>query len=413
MADNQSPVTGFAPGSGAAPILINYTIDGSQVPQPITQTVDINITGTAGNVINSPYVVKLTAKFVEPPFQAVPAGAAASYYPCQDPLDESVMNFTVTGRPGSAFYAGVIPGLVTDSNSLAGETFLAQRAASGNLDLMNAAGIHTEIPLVLPAAIDATNAITFTSNVGWVTAMEADKNTVPATLSVTISPTLRTADFDVAALILIGESFTPNEPFIVRAYGIELMCAESSAWLPLIKTPQQSPVSPDDELKRSNKQAVQRWAACLLDETLTKRYYSHQKSIFPATGCMPDALKIRTRLDIDTTESYRPVAERDRHQPQCIDPDRFRAHACRCLGACVLANFSGVACYWSWQHSLTPWMGRWPDTLTRRAYLVRFLTAQWTAILRRVTLIALIIYYSGVPDGRFRLSCFPSPWLAH
>ena len=83
-------------------------------------------------------------------------------------------------------------------------------------------------------AIQATSAITYSSSVPWITAISVSTTTLPAQLTVEVSPTLRTQPFEIASLVLIGPSYDAGNPIAARSYPIRMICTDYAAWLPTL-----------------------------------------------------------------------------------------------------------------------------------------------------------------------------------
>jgi hypothetical protein len=239
-----TPTNGSVPGVGSGAATINYTIDARFLSPNVTYQSAIRVTTTDSRVTNVPFVIPVTVKVELPPFQAMPPGDNAFYFPCQEPLSERAMQFTITGVPGQQMLAnqgGVFAmNTLAGAANLAGDTYLGVRTADGTLAVVDAAGNQGELE-VLPgevtaaslAVVGATNVISFPSQVPWVTSVTVPTTTLPTVMTLVISPTLRTKNIDVAGLVLFGPSTDPNVPFVVRNYPIGLTCADAAAWMPI------------------------------------------------------------------------------------------------------------------------------------------------------------------------------------
>jgi hypothetical protein len=221
-----SPSAGTAPGANGAPLDITYQIDTTtlQPGQHYTGT----ITFSGANVANAPFVVPVYVDVQLPPFGATPDEVTAFYYPCVDPLAEQNLAMRIAGVSGKPFKAWVLDPLATAS--LQGDFFLGAETEGGLL-LTDRTGAQVAIPAVSAAA---ANDAGWTSEVPWVSAVSSLTNILPTTLTLTISPTLRTADFDRATLLL--QSIDPVDvgQQIYSAHDINLACASKPVWLPIV-----------------------------------------------------------------------------------------------------------------------------------------------------------------------------------
>ena len=83
--------------------------------------------------------------------------------------------------------------------------------------------------------VEATDALTFTSQVPWITAISVNTTTLPAQLTLEVNPTLRTKSFEQAGLVLIGPSYDSSNPIAARSYPITMVCSDSGTWLPIMR----------------------------------------------------------------------------------------------------------------------------------------------------------------------------------
>lgn len=225
-----SPTAANAPGANSAPLDIAYQIDATtlQPGQRYTGT----ITFSGANVANSPFNIPVYVDVKLPPFGAEPAGVAAFYYPCEDPLPSQTLEMQIIGFPGAKFSARVLSPLAAAAvESLHGNFFLGETTDSGLL-LTDATGAQVVLPGadVQAAAADAD----WTSDTPWVTAVSSLKDTLPTTLTLTISPTLRTTNFAQTTLLLQStDPLNPAQP-IFNTHRVTLACSSSAAWMPII-----------------------------------------------------------------------------------------------------------------------------------------------------------------------------------
>ena len=221
-----NPSVGTAPGANSTPLNITYQIDTATL-QP-GQRYTATITFSGANVANAPFVVPVSVDVQLPPFGATPNEVTAFYYPCIDPLPEQNQAMQIAGVPGKPFKAWVLDPLVTAA--LQGDFFLGDETAGGLL-LTDRTGAQVAIPTVSAAAAEDTS---WTSEVPWVTAVSSLTNTLPTTLTLTVSPTLRTADFQQAILLLQSTDPVNVGQRIYSTHDVFLACASRPVWLPII-----------------------------------------------------------------------------------------------------------------------------------------------------------------------------------
>lgn len=277
-----NPPSGTAPGKSAAGLTLTYNVDARnlQIGQKIAANIRIFSNGTP-QALNSPLVIPVTITVEAPPFEAIPAGASAMFIPCDATATARNLTLTISGLPGSqlrdvqvwsaaalAASAGTAAAAAAEGAAEGaaggaaggaaqtlitpnGELFLGRRSDDGgSLILRNAAGEEKVIeaignmsltPPVAASAADeldslaATADVTYTSQVPWVTAISVSTTTLPAQLTLTVDPALRTSNFDVAGLVLIGPSYDPTNPIAARSYPIALVCSNVGAWMPILR----------------------------------------------------------------------------------------------------------------------------------------------------------------------------------
>ncbi len=247
-----SPSFGNAPGFNTGnKIELTYTIDarGLIINQTYNATIVIASNGTP-QAQNAPVQIPVTVKVVAPPFEAIPPGANAQFIPCGDGISPQDVRLTISGLPGTrlrdvqVWPASALAAAGAGEN-LTGELLIGARSADGgSLVLRNAAGQEQVLAAVgrmnlLSTAnavgIDATTALTYPSQVPWITSISVNTTTLPSQLTLTIDPTQRNRPFERAGLVLIGPSYDPNNPIAARSYPINLVCTDWGAWLPIMR----------------------------------------------------------------------------------------------------------------------------------------------------------------------------------
>ena len=232
-----TPPSGSMPGTSGTPIELTYQIEAGQLQpgQRYVGTITLVNTNSGLNVANSPYRIALTVDVVLPPFGAVPDGAVAFYYPCGEPLTERALDFQIVGYPGNTFTAQVTSVAGTAAaDTLQGDFFLGDVTSSG-LVLTDRVGAQAVVEGTRsPAAISATSSITWPTQAAWITAVTSISNTMPTTLTLTISPTLRTNDLTQAKLLLLTKDPSNPSQGLVKFHDINLVCASNATWMPLV-----------------------------------------------------------------------------------------------------------------------------------------------------------------------------------
>lgn len=229
-----TPLAGAMPGKNGGVLNLTYTIDARMLPAGNQFTANITITSSTPNVVNSPFIIPVTVDVQFPPFGTSPESATAFYYPCEEPFAEQELTLNVIGVPGTTFTAVVQPPALAAkvSESLQGNFFVIELAENEML-LTDPTGAQVALhnDEVLPSAVTSN---TWPSNTPWVTSVSSPNNIVPTTISLTISPTLRTTDFAQTVLLLVGND--PRNPAgpVASLSPIRLACASQALWMPVI-----------------------------------------------------------------------------------------------------------------------------------------------------------------------------------
>ena len=225
------------PGASGTPVELTYQIDATQLQAGQRYSGAITVINTNGslNVANSPYNIAVTIDVVLPPFGAVPDGAVAFYHPCSEPLEERTLDLQIVGYPGNTFTAQVtsVAGAAA-ADALQGDFFLGEVTSSGVV-LTDREGAQAVVAGdTSPAAIGQTSVITWPTQASWITSVTSITDTMPTTLTLTISPTLRTADLTQAKLLLLTKDPSNPSQGLVKLHDIDLVCATSANWMPMV-----------------------------------------------------------------------------------------------------------------------------------------------------------------------------------
>lgn len=245
-----SPSNGVAPGKSSSGLALTYSVDARslQIGQTLQASISIFNTGTpaAGN---SPLVIPVTIRVNAPPFEAIPAGVSAMFVPCGASPAARTETMIISGLPGSQLRDVQIWDAATlaaaGAADLSGELYLGQRSgdgssimlrnADGEEQVLEATGRMSLLASAGADGIDATMELTYTSPVPWITSVNVNTTTLPAVLTLTVDPALRTDSFEQAGLVLIGPSYDPSNPIAVRSYPINMVCSDSGAWMPIMR----------------------------------------------------------------------------------------------------------------------------------------------------------------------------------
>jgi hypothetical protein len=204
-----SPTTGVAPGVNVGSVPIRWAIDTDDMVVGETWATSITIRKTDPNqqVANSPLTIPVSVTVKAPPYTAVPNEVFLYDNSC-DTAPEQKLTFYILGAPGSRLESAIV----------------TARTPTGEVEL--GAAVAATDTITAPATI------TYTSRAPWITAVEALTDTIPTTLTLTVSPTLRTADLQLAQLVLRYE--TLDGGIENSSHNIRLWCTASELWLPKV-----------------------------------------------------------------------------------------------------------------------------------------------------------------------------------
>ncbi len=229
-----TPSSSSIPGKDSGVLNLTYQIDARTLPAGNRFNATITINATIANVVNSPFNIPVTVDIELPPFGAVPEEATAFVYPCAEPFAESALSVNVVGFPGARFNARVLDPVTAAriASSLEGK-FLVSELVEGGVLLTDRNGAQLALAdeMVQPAAVANVD---WPSETPWVTAVSSVTDTMPVALTMTISPTLRAADYEYTTLLL--RSTDPQNPAkpIFSVHPVLLACASNAAWMPVV-----------------------------------------------------------------------------------------------------------------------------------------------------------------------------------
>ncbi len=205
-----APSIGVAPGKNAGSFPFRWSVNTNGMVLGETWATEIKIVKTDPDqtVDNSPLTIPVSVTVKAPPYTAVPDEVYLYDNSCDDTPAHDLI-FYVLGAPGSRLERARVRAV----------------KVTGEVDL-DAAVAATD-------TITAPATITYTSTAPWITSVQALTDTLPTTLTLTVSPTLRTGDFQVAQLSLDYE--TPSGGGENSSHYIRLLCATTELWLPVIE----------------------------------------------------------------------------------------------------------------------------------------------------------------------------------
>lgn len=230
-----TPASGSA--SATQPARLFVTMDARGL-LPGTYTTSLMFDTNDTSVVNAPFNVAIELVVEPAQLVASPSWVMVPVVPAErcetaDPVTQTVR---IGGTSGVRFTATVLnaPTFEEALAALNGEVATAE-IRDGELILGNLEGFATSVPLaalaeVAPAAVN----ITWPSSSPWV-AISSATDTVDTTMTVTIDPKERTQDFDLAYIILVGDSRTGVPPSNVRVIPVNLLCTDSQVQLPFIQ----------------------------------------------------------------------------------------------------------------------------------------------------------------------------------
>jgi hypothetical protein len=204
----------------------------------------ITLYSTTPNVVNVPFTIPMTVTVAMPPFGAIPDEVTAFYYPCTEPLAEQQLAVTVAGTPSTSFTAMVLPPQLAAQAAQLRDRLLVGELTEEGVLLRDREGrgvvLPTELVTASPAGSSAgspagADSFDWPSQTPWVTAVTSAFDKVPTSLTLTISPTLRTKEVEQTSLFLRGTDPLNPSDFVFSNQTIRLVCASQGVWLPVIE----------------------------------------------------------------------------------------------------------------------------------------------------------------------------------
>ncbi len=225
----------LSPAFGNTPSTIRYTINAATLPfGSVPYTTRIRIDSSRSDVTNDPYYINVSVLVKQPPFGIIETQPTLMIWPCPvDPVDRS-LTLNMTGIPGTRFTGRVLPPAL-GAEALGEGFYVSSADSSGNVTVSSAGAADVVFPAGSNQALWASQAPsnTIVSEVPWVVSAVALTNTVPTTITLTISPTLAPAKQAQAQLFLQGTQLIDGSiPFQVST--IFYNCADSVILAPIV-----------------------------------------------------------------------------------------------------------------------------------------------------------------------------------
>lgn len=227
------------PNSGMVPATLSVSFDASGLSVGVYHA-QLTIVSGQANVVNDPFVIELVLTVEPAALQASPANVALIYAPC-DPAtiisDTTGLTRTtevlVGGTAGLRFNAAVVEVPLASAASMQ----VSQVDAAGNLVLTDGAGgAHTIPATSLTASAVTSGTIVWPEEVPWIVEATSVTNTVPATVALTVDPSVLGDQFTAAnaVLVFVADVRAGTPPRSVTTTPILAMCASNQSRLPVV-----------------------------------------------------------------------------------------------------------------------------------------------------------------------------------
>lgn len=227
------------PTGGNSPTTLQVTFDARGLSVGVYRG-QLTITSSQENVINDPYVIELVLTVEPAALQTSPANVAVIYAPCEaGTIISDTIGFTrttevnVVGTAGLRFNAAVVEVPKASAASIR----VSEVDAAGNLVLTDSAGDAYTIPSTsLSASAVTSGTIVWPEDVSWIVEATSVTNTIPATVAITVDPSVLGDQFTTAnaVLVFVADSRAGTPPRSVKSTPILAMCASNQSRLPVV-----------------------------------------------------------------------------------------------------------------------------------------------------------------------------------
>ncbi|MFN8493288.1 MAG: hypothetical protein U0350_37165 [Caldilineaceae bacterium] len=224
-----------SPVFGQTPATLTYNFDTRNLnPGVYTATLTINSTA---NVVNKPFIVKLSLTVTAADVSAQSASALFNYTNCVTPTNVLTQTIALNGSSGVKYTAAVVavPTVAAAQAALSGPISSGYINGRGELLVRDAAGHEALVAPVTDSEVMASSIDSaWPSGVSWLKATSRT-DIIPDTLTLradtSISPT---QEFKQAYVILVADARAGTPPNNIRVIPVYMMCTRSQIRLPLV-----------------------------------------------------------------------------------------------------------------------------------------------------------------------------------
>lgn len=227
------------PLTGVTPRTINITFDATNEPVG-TKSFTMQITSNS-DVVNKPFPIQLVMTVEPAALSLNPPVANFIYFPCTPPIDETMEMVVDVGGTAGLNYEAIVLGIPEASaaagSPLAGTITGGMVDESGTVVLYDdAGGVATFARPSAQNFVAASNGITWTNNVDWITQATSVTNTVPSSVTLAVNPQTLGADFttEQAVMVFVADTRAGSPPENVEILPIMMMCAEDRVLAPTL-----------------------------------------------------------------------------------------------------------------------------------------------------------------------------------
>ena len=226
--------TSSVQASKAAPARLFVSFDASNL---LPGTYRSTLTFRTGNqdVVNNPYAIPLQLTVIPAQITPNPGAAGFVYAPCEEPLGVRELSITLGGSQGVNYNAAIIerPLIEAAQAELPGD-IVGGRFVRQALVLEDHLGNFVSVPLAGSAEI-ASSALTidWPSGSPWIVS-SSQTGVIPDVLTLTANPASRTADYQEALLVIVGDETAGSPPDNVHLIPLYLLCTDGQTFVPLI-----------------------------------------------------------------------------------------------------------------------------------------------------------------------------------
>lgn len=211
--------------TGATPAPLRYQVNAIGLAAG-DYTTRIKVTSSNQTVVNQPLYLQVKLKATAALIETQSANAAFTYLASQQPVTLT-QSINISGTAGVQFSAAVapVPAVQSAAATLVGDIYTGYTNEKGQVVLEDDLGNQAILELT---GADGANAVT------WL-AVSPSTGTVPGSVTLTVTSSTQSADYEQAFVVIIGDARTGKPPQNVRLITVTSLRANSQVFMPIAR----------------------------------------------------------------------------------------------------------------------------------------------------------------------------------